>query len=244
MGIIILYGIFSYFNKEFFVKTFLYFFYGSIVSFVFLILFFVFTSINFEEFFSQYILFAKSVGSYRFSLFNLSLHDIDEYKFLLFNLIFVVIFLIYSFKKNNKKSIIILSGVFLINVILILHQKLTFNQNYIFFLIPLTMSFIHLNYEKYFPKKKFILLTLILICLLGSIKYHLRFNEGRKFHELNYANIQLHVKPKQWSKVMSKIKILKFKQIQFFCSLHFWFISLYLTFILTHSTFLSLITVL
>jgi len=89
IGIVILYGIFSYFNKEFFVKTFLYFFYGSIFSFIFLILFFVLTSINFEEFFSQYILFAKSVGSYRFSLFNLSLHDIHEYKFLLFNLIFV-----------------------------------------------------------------------------------------------------------------------------------------------------------
>ena len=190
IGIIILYGIFSYLNKEFFVKTFLYFFYGSIFSFIFLILFFVFTSINFEEFFSQYILFAKNVGSYRFSLFNLNLHDIHEYKFLLFNLIFVVIFLIYSFKENNKKSIIILSGVFLINVILIFHQKLTSNQNYIFFLIPLTMSFIHLNYEKYFPKKKIILLTLILICLLGSIKYHLRFNENRKFNELEKVDLK------------------------------------------------------
>ena len=70
IGIIVLYGIFSYLNKEFFVKTFLYFFYGSIFSFIFLILFFVFTSINFEEFFSQYILFAKNVGSYRFSLYN------------------------------------------------------------------------------------------------------------------------------------------------------------------------------
>ena len=79
---------------------------------------------------------------------------------------------------------------FLINVILIFHQKLTSNQNYIFFLIPLTMGFIHLNYEKYFPKKKFILLTLILICLFGSVKYHLRFNENRKFNELEKVDLK------------------------------------------------------
>jgi hypothetical protein len=52
------------------------------------------------------------------------------------------------------------------------------------------MSFIHLNYEKYFPKKKIILLTLILICLLGSIKYHLRFNENRKFNELEKVDLK------------------------------------------------------
>ena len=52
------------------------------------------------------------------------------------------------------------------------------------------MSFIHLSYEKYFPKKKFILLTLILICLLGSIKYHLRFNENRKFNDLEKVDLK------------------------------------------------------
>ena len=102
IGIIILYGIFSYLNKEFFVKTFLYFFYGSIASFIFLILFFVLTSINFEEFFFQYILFAKNVGSYRLSLFNLNLHDIHEYNFLLFFLNEYMRNITTKIKLNNK----------------------------------------------------------------------------------------------------------------------------------------------
>jgi hypothetical protein len=33
-------------------------------------------------------------------------------------------------------------------------------------------------------------LTLILICLLGSIKYHLRFNENRKFNELEKVDLK------------------------------------------------------
>ena len=33
-------------------------------------------------------------------------------------------------------------------------------------------------------------MTLILICLLGSIKYHLRFNEHRKFNELEKVDLK------------------------------------------------------
>ena len=34
-------------------------------------------------------------------------------------------------------------------------------------------------------------ILLVLICLFAVFKYHLRFNEGRKFHELNYVNFEL-----------------------------------------------------
>ena len=32
---------------------------------------------------------------------------------------------------------------------------------------------------------------MILFCLYTTVKYHLRFNEERKFHELNYVNFEL-----------------------------------------------------
>ncbi len=34
-------------------------------------------------------------------------------------------------------------------------------------------------------------IILILICLFAVTKYHIRFNENRKFHELNYVNFNL-----------------------------------------------------
>ena len=34
-------------------------------------------------------------------------------------------------------------------------------------------------------------IILILICLFATFKYHVRFNENRKFHELNYVNFNL-----------------------------------------------------
>ena len=37
----------------------------------------------------------------------------------------------------------------------------------------------------------FIFLTMILICLFATYKYHLRYNENRKFHELNYVDFTL-----------------------------------------------------
>jgi len=34
-------------------------------------------------------------------------------------------------------------------------------------------------------------IALVLICIFAVSKYHLRFNEGRKFHELNYVDFTL-----------------------------------------------------
>ena len=43
----------------------------------------------------------------------------------------------------------------------------------------------HLKY------KKFLCLIIIFLCLFATFKYHLRFNEGRKFHELSNVNFNL-----------------------------------------------------
>ena len=44
-------------------------------------------------------------------------------------------------------------------------------------------------------KRKFniIKILLVLVCIYSTIKYHYRFNEGRKFHDLNHLNFDLSV---------------------------------------------------
>ena len=46
-------------------------------------------------------------------------------------------------------------------------------------------------------------MIIILICLLVTFKYHLRYNENRKFHELNNVNFELAVDAKKIHKKLS-----------------------------------------
>lgn len=67
---------------------------------------------------------------------------------------------------------------------------MTKNQTYIYFLVPLLFglldSEIKLSQMAY---KKYISIFLILILTFITVKYHLRFNENRKFHELTKAEL-------------------------------------------------------
>ena len=72
--------------------------------------------------------------------------------------------------------------------LLVFHQYYTLNQNYIFFLIPFLTGVIHAFYKEVFIKKYFLFL-IILICVYSTAKYHLRFNEHRKFNELEKVDL-------------------------------------------------------
>ena len=75
---------------------------------------------------------------------------------------------------------------------LIFHQLLTKNQTFIFFLIPILTAFSHISLKNIkFKSKGIIYSVVILICLFATFKYHLRFNENRKFHELSNVNFKL-----------------------------------------------------
>ena len=47
---------------------------------------------------------------------------------------------------------------------------------------------------------------MIFICLGATLKYHLRFNEGRKFHELNYVDFKLSYKGREIDKKFNGLK--------------------------------------
>ena len=87
---------------------------------------------------------------------------------------------------------------------LIFHQILTKNQTFIFFLVPLLVAFSHIAIEETKLKKKNMLfLFLVVFCILVTAKYHFRFNEGRKFHELSSVDLSKSVPA---TKIHDKLK--------------------------------------
>ncbi len=199
--------------RNFLRETLLNFALGSLFAIMFVVLFFFLTGININNFFDQYIFFASSIGEYRFSNYQLSLLDIlVKFKFInIFNLslFFLLFFYFKKFEKYKNDFFLIL--IFLtLSLTLIFHQFYTLNQNFIFFLIPLLCSIVHLSLEKNF-KKKNITILLILICIFAVGKYHLRFNEHRKFNELENVNLNLALNSEKISKDLKGLKWITYK---------------------------------
>ena len=72
---------------------------------------------------------------------------------------------------------------------LIFHQILTKNQIYIYFIIPILFGLLEREiYLSKFKFKKYISIFFLICLLLITLKYHYRFNENRKFHELENTN--------------------------------------------------------
>ena len=195
IAIIILTFSFNFFAKDDFKVIFKNLTLGSIIGIAFIFLFFFLTKINFENFVTQYILFSQSIGKFRivqnysdFNIFNL----IEEFKFIFIYIFILSYFLITFIKKKNLREIKIIIPIIVLALIHILHQTITLNQNYIFFLIPLLAGFTHYYVEKNYDKKKYIIISvLVLVCFFSVYKYHLRFNEHRKFNELEKVNLEL-----------------------------------------------------
>ena len=82
------------------------------------------------------------------------------------------------------KNLNILNFVIIYSTIAFLfNQLITANQIYIFSLIPILAAVIHVNLNslKIDPKTFYIILFVV---LFASVKFHLRFNIDRKFHDL------------------------------------------------------------
>ena len=193
--IILILFLFSIVKKKYYwIK---YCFFCSFFSIFLLIIFAKFQEIPLYSFLEQYILYPQTIGAERFSNFNFSFRGVvDHFKFIY--LAFLPLFFINIKRAFFKKDYIKQNDFyyflifFTLVISLILHQLLSKNQTFIFFLIPILFAFSHMNLN--FNKAHFNKLTstiMITICFLITFKYHLRFNEGRKFHELQYVNFQL-----------------------------------------------------
>ena len=196
-------------------KKFIWLSYLVLSSLSFLIitaLFFEIANINIENFFNQYILFPSSIGKDRIAELNfLSESVIFNYKFIYISFLPILILSLVDVIKStknivNKNFFYFLSLLFLI-ISLVIHQTNTRNQEFIFFLIPVMSAFSSiyiLNYEiKY---KKYFSVFLVIFCLFVTLKYHFRFNDERRFHEMSEVNFDLSIDAKNIDKKLSGLK--------------------------------------
>ncbi len=91
---------------------------------------------------------------------------------------------------ENKKDLLIILLVLSSALVFIYSQLLTKNQVLIFFLIPFYLGISQIFVCKYY-NKKILIYFIISIFVITSIKYHLRFNEHKKFMELINANFSI-----------------------------------------------------
>ena len=167
----------------------------SMLSFFGVIIFYLFiTKTNFEDLFLQLFIFPSEIAKNRQETYTLNLTNT------FFNIKFIYLFLVpiilivfnNLFKKNfiKSKDFSYFLIIFCFSTALIYHQIYTKNQIFIFFLIPILCAFF-LYFIKSIKiyKKNYLSYIAIFICILITFKYHLRFNEQRKFHELVTVNI-------------------------------------------------------
>jgi len=195
---------FFIFNKQF-IK---YFIAGSVLSLALFFSYLTIFEISFREFYTQIILFPIEVGLGRI-VSNESAFDaaklsnkmtvrgtLGHFKFLFLFIFLNLAILIFYLKKNySVKSInqnfIINLFIFFCSLGFIFHQLITANQTFIFCLIPILCGFsiIQLDQLTKVKNKMKIQILLIFIVLFSTIKYHLVYNENRKFVDLQNINL-------------------------------------------------------
>ena len=181
-------------------KKFLWIGYSSVSIILFLIIILIFgklEGIKLSSFVDQYILFPLSVGDQRYENFNFTFSGVvGHFKFIyiaMFPLVLINLIRFFSFKNYLKnKDFYYFLSILLFSISLIWHQLLTINQTFIFFLIPILFAFSHIYFNDLkFKFNNLVCYLLIATCLLATVKYHLRFNENRKFQEFKNANFNL-----------------------------------------------------
>ena len=190
---ILILSFYIFLNKKFYLINIL-----TVSSFSFIFFIFLFgllNDISFLNFLNQYVLFPTTIAENRYDGIDFSIKN------LVFNFDFIYIFLvpiiffyfksIYNIKSflSSDKSFYYLI-IFCLSLSLMFHQINTKNQLFILFLIPVLSSFLHFQLNE--NKIKYSKQIILLICLISfflTVKYHLRFNEGRKFHELQNVNL-------------------------------------------------------
>ncbi len=200
---------YSILNKEFnWIK---YSFFSSILFILTLLLVGKIQGINFNFFMDQYIFYPRTLGAERYQDIEISFKNIFlNFKFIyvfLLPFLFVNLWKIF-YEKNylRKKSFLYFLILFSLTLSLVLHQLLTKNQIFIFFLIPILAAFFHITLINYGFKKNFFIPLIIVLCIFATLKYHLRFNEDRKFHELSEINFGLSQPGSAVSKKFSGLK--------------------------------------
>ncbi len=185
---------FIYFFSEKKFKPFLYLFLGGISFFIFLVIFLNTQDISLKSFINQLILYPLSIGGQRTGFISEAINNrFFNYKFVYLLIVYIIFMNIVkkNFLKFTKEKIVLFFLVIFFSFFMIIHQILTKNQNFIFFLIPLNIGLIiYLNNKINFKGNKIINFLFLIICIILTFKYNERFNYERKFHDLQSVKLE------------------------------------------------------
>jgi len=169
---------------------------GILFSLLIILSVFLVNGIPIKNFLIQYIYYPLSLGNERINKLNFDFKNlIDQFKFIYLALLPLIVstyFLIKNkVRKNNFNKELIVSLIFVFTIIILIYcQLLTKNQILIYFLIPISAAYSHSYVQKYL-NKKYLIYFIIGIFIFATAKYHIRFNENRKFIELVDVDLTL-----------------------------------------------------
>ena len=213
--IIILY----YFISERNFSNFKFFILGSLLSLLSFFIFLIISKTPLRDFIYQYILFPLTIGSDRIlndqSAYT-SLMDqinlkrlIGDFKFIhvfFILIIFITLKDVLNKSKKLKKNLLITNVLILISTLLfIFHQLITANQIFIFAMIPILGSFLHI-YMIGRDSKNYLKLFIIAVVVFSTVKYHYRFNLDRKFMDLEKVNLEKAIPASELSYKLKNLK--------------------------------------
>ena len=195
-------GTIFYLNNFKNLRNLIYVIYGGVLPSILLIIFFNINDILIKDFFIQYFLYPMGIGEQRKLNIIFTFNKIfSQFKFIYFSLI-PLIFVIFKLKKKLrkklevKKDLVIIFAILFSVSIFLYTQMITKNQILIFFVIPFILGTSHYFYNKYINESKKLQFFVLFILIISTIKFHIRFNENKKFMELNNVDLNLAVDAK------------------------------------------------
>ena len=185
-----------YFLCNFDIKKIIFLLAGLLTSFLIFFLLLKTGEIPFKLFYQQYILFPLSLGETRLEfIFPIEFQRIIlRFKLIHLSSLIMIIVAIKNIRKNysylrSNEFLITLSLLGLV-FSLIIHQLMTINGMFIYFLIPILVGFSHVYFDKYFKKINLILYTLITLSVLSTAHYSHKYIQQRHFMDLHKANFK------------------------------------------------------
>ena len=160
------------------------------------------TKIPFESFVNQYIYYPLSLGESRMNfLFPLEFNRIFlRFKLLHIPIIILIIITIKNTLNNHKylkeNEFLITLALIGTTFALIMHQLMTINGLFIFFIIPILVGFTHIFILKHLKNKKYILYFLIFLSVSSTLHYWNKYINKRDFLDLAKTNINLAIDAK------------------------------------------------
>ena len=193
---------------------------GSILILILIILIFNIGKIPLVDFYEQYILFPLSLGESRYELLLFPI-DFSEF-FLRYKLIHIssITLIIVAFIKLRKNLRYLISNEFLVTISLIttsyafiVHQMMTINGMFIFFIIPILIGFSHIYYLDNFKKNNNIINLLIILSFASTCYYGYKYIHKRDFMDLRQVDMKNTID----GKILSpKLKGLNWKSCLFY----------------------------